>query len=33
VVRRPNIVGFALVWPYVDGGALKVRCFLPGSGA
>ena len=33
VVRRPNIVGFALVWPYYDEGAIKIRCFLAGSGA
>ena len=30
VVSRKNIVGFAIVWPYVEDGVQKVRCFLPG---
>ena len=28
-----NRIGYALVWYYVDNGALFIRCFLPGSGA
>jgi hypothetical protein len=33
VVKESNRIGYALVWYYVDNGALFIRCFLPGSGA
>lgn len=34
IVKRPNIYGPAVVWPYQDvGGATRIRCFLPGAGA
>jgi hypothetical protein len=31
VVKEPNLVGQALVWVYAYGGALTIRCFLPGT--
>ena len=33
VIKESNRIGYALVWYYVDNGALFIRCFLPGSGA
>jgi hypothetical protein len=34
VVTEQNKFGKAVVWPYLThNGQLKVRCFLPGSGA
>lgn len=33
VVKESNRIGYAIVWYYVDNGALFIRCFLPGSGA
>ena len=33
VVTEPNKFGPSVVWPYVDAeGAMRIRCFLPGSG-
>jgi hypothetical protein len=33
IVKESNRIGYAIVWYYVDNGALTIRCFLPGSGA
>lgn len=33
VVTQPNKFGPAVVWPYTDETGIKIRCFLPGSGA
>jgi hypothetical protein len=33
VVKDTNKIGYAIVWYYVDNGAVFIRCFLPGSGA
>jgi hypothetical protein len=33
VIKESNKIGFALVWYFVDNGAVTIRCFLPGSGA
>jgi hypothetical protein len=33
LIKEPNRIGFAIVWYYVDGSTLHIRCFLPGSGA
>lgn len=34
IVSTKNIIGPAIVWPYIDmAGKERVRCFLPGSGA
>ena len=34
LVTEPNRFGRAVVWPYRDeGGAMQIRCFLPGAGA
>lgn len=33
VVLEPNRYGRPIVWPYQDeNGAIKIRCFMPGSG-
>lgn len=31
IVKQPNQVGYALVWPITVDGEDVVRCFLPGS--
>ncbi len=33
VVKESNRIGYAIVWYFVDNGAITIRCFLPGSGA
>jgi hypothetical protein len=33
VIKETNKIGYALVWYFVDNGAVTIRCFLPGSGA
>jgi len=33
VIKQANRIGYALVWYYIDNGAVTIRCFLPGSGA
>jgi hypothetical protein len=33
VIRQANRIGYAIVWYFVDNGAITIRCFLPGSGA
>ena len=33
VIKEVNRIGYALVWYYVNDGAVFIRCFLPGSGA
>lgn len=33
LVTVPNKFGRAVVWPYVENGVTKIRCFLPGAGA
>jgi hypothetical protein len=33
VIKQANRIGYALVWYYIDNGAVSIRCFLPGSGA
>ena len=33
VIREVNKIGYAIVWYFVDNGAITIRCFLPGSGA
>lgn len=31
VVTGPNRAGSAVVWPYLDGGETKIRCFIPST--
>ncbi len=31
VVIEPNRAGTAIVWPYMDGLTVKIRCFIPGA--
>lgn len=31
VVTATNVVGFAVVWPYMDQDKVLIRCFMPGS--
>jgi hypothetical protein len=31
VVRQPNQVGFAVVWPVTRGTKTEIRCFMPGT--
>ena len=31
LVTVPNKFGPAVVWPYVEDGITKIRCFMPGS--
>lgn len=33
VVTVPNKFGPAVVWPWNDGQAVHIRCFMPGGGA
>src|SRR5262245_30011896 len=33
VIKEANRIGYAIVWYFVDNGALTIRCFLPGTGA
>jgi len=33
VVKETNRIGYAIVWYFIDNGAITIRCFLPGSGA
>jgi hypothetical protein len=32
LVTEPNRFGPAVVWPYEEGGATRIRCFMPGAG-
>ena len=31
LVSVPNRLGPAVVWPYVEDGVTKIRCFMPGA--
>lgn len=31
LITEPNRLGSAVVWPYVEDGVTKIRCFLPGA--
>lgn len=31
VVRRPNLFGTAVVWPYQENGKTAIRCFIAGA--
>jgi len=33
VIKQANRIGYAIVWYFIDNGAITIRCFLPGSGA
>jgi len=33
VLEQPNLAGPAIVWPVLEAGRLKVRCFIPGAGS
>jgi hypothetical protein len=33
VVKEANRIGYAIVWYFIDDGAITIRCFLPGTGA
>jgi hypothetical protein len=32
IVRQPNKVGYAVVWPWKEDGQWRVGCFMPGTG-
>lgn len=31
LVTKPNKFGPAVVWPYIEDGVTKIRCFMPGA--
>ena len=33
VLEQPNLAGPAIVWPVLEAGRLRVRCFIPGAGS